>query len=610
MDNLSQAIKEAIAYLGENIFANLQLKYEKCEDIAYLSVKREGNDVLIKYGEKASLFRGLSLIKENIHKDHYHIEYHKHFHHNGVMHDCSRNAVLNIKQAKEMVLVSSLLGLNRFLLYIEDIYEMEGEPYFGYLRGRYTKAEIKELCDYASLFGVEIVPCIQTLSHLNQAVKWTCYADRRESMQTLLVDDPITYTFIEKMLKTIKEMFTTDVVHIGMDEAFDLGLGIFTYRHEVIDKTQAFLRHLNRVVELCKKYELKPMMWEDMFFQLNAKLNGSWYDIDKLSDDVKALIPDVGLVYWDYNTPDVATYDKKFKMNIDTGKEVIYAGGAISWIGFIPNICKTLDISRAGLKSAIKNGIKEVFVTSWGDDGGECTCISDYVSMALYSTFDFEGNCSNNRISSLLKAVFNDSFKTWKLLESPNDLNGKLLPYENNSYFFFFQDPLLGLFDTRVKEEYSALYKDKARELKKASRRSEKLAYVYSTFSTFCSFLEIKVTLGVHLRKAYKDNDRENLKKYLLDIKNSIKRFEKFEELYRFQWLKENKPQGYEVTDGRFGFLKNRLKYAYFIVNEYLNNRVERIPELEETIIPFDGVKDDEQICNHNWQWNVSTSKI
>ena len=48
MDELSQTIKEAIAYLGENIFANLQLKYEKCDDIAYLSVKREGNDVLVK----------------------------------------------------------------------------------------------------------------------------------------------------------------------------------------------------------------------------------------------------------------------------------------------------------------------------------------------------------------------------------------------------------------------------------------------------------------------------------------------------------------------------------------------------------------------------------
>ena len=29
--------------------------------------------------------------------------------------------------------------------YTEDIYEVDGEPYFGYMRGSYTKAEMKEI---------------------------------------------------------------------------------------------------------------------------------------------------------------------------------------------------------------------------------------------------------------------------------------------------------------------------------------------------------------------------------------------------------------------------------------------------------------------------------
>lgn len=46
------------------------------------------------------------------------------------------------------------------------------EPYFGAYRGRYSAAEIREMDDYAQKFGVELVPCIQTLAHLHNALKW------------------------------------------------------------------------------------------------------------------------------------------------------------------------------------------------------------------------------------------------------------------------------------------------------------------------------------------------------------------------------------------------------------------------------------------------------
>ena len=83
------------------------------------------------------------------------------------------------------------------------------------------------------------------------------------------------------------------------------------------------------------------------------------------------------LVYWDYYHNDVKHYDNKFKLSLDTGKKIIFAGGAISWIGFAPNITNSLENSTAGLKSAIKNGVNEVFVTSWGDNGNDDASLSD-----------------------------------------------------------------------------------------------------------------------------------------------------------------------------------------------------------------------------------------
>ena len=60
----------------------------------------------------------------------------------GVMLDCSRNAVMKPEQVKKFATVLKSFGYNMFQLYTEDTYEVENEPYFGYMRGRYTAEEL------------------------------------------------------------------------------------------------------------------------------------------------------------------------------------------------------------------------------------------------------------------------------------------------------------------------------------------------------------------------------------------------------------------------------------------------------------------------------------
>lgn len=67
----------------------------------------------------------------------------------GTMLDCSRNAVPNLHTLKKWVDLTASLGYNTLLLYTEDTYEVPDEPYFGYMRGRYSQAELRELDAYA-----------------------------------------------------------------------------------------------------------------------------------------------------------------------------------------------------------------------------------------------------------------------------------------------------------------------------------------------------------------------------------------------------------------------------------------------------------------------------
>lgn len=609
MRHIDEAIKEAKEYLGIDYFNNLNIQYVKSTDQSELSIDVKENNVTIIYGELVSLFHGLSLIKMNHDKKEYHLSYHKNFTHNGLMHDCSRNGVLSVESAKHLILLSALFGLNRFLLYMEDVYEIEDEPYFGYLRGRYSKQELIDIVDYASSFGVDIIPCIQTLSHLSQALRWDTYSSIRETGHTLYIGKEETYALIEKMIKTCREVFKSEYIHIGMDEAIDLGVPRYMYKNETIDKTKEFLSHLKRVTDICYKYDFTPMMWEDMFFKLDAK-SDDWYEnYHELSDEVISLIPDVGLVYWDYYHFIEKEYDKRLKATLMTNKETIFAGGAISWIGFAPNISSSLKISLAGLKSCIKNKVRNVMVTSWGDNGNECSIYASIPSMALYSLMDYQGQYSIKALSLLLKTVTDDDLKMWMNLELPNKLRKELLAYENPSKPLLYQDPLNGVYDAKIKLEFGKTYQKAAKKLKKDAKNSKKFSHVYFSLSSLCHLLEIKSVIGKRVREAYQNHNLEELKICLFDLKKATKRLEAFKNDFYHQWCIENKAQGFDVIDGRLGYLNNRLLTSIKLVSDYLANKIDSIPELEEKIIATQD-NDDSPISDNSWAMIASVNAI
>ena len=120
----------------------------------------------------------------------------------GIMIDCSRNAVMTVDYMKSYLERLAILGYNMVMLYTEDTYKIEGEPFFGLMRGAYTEEEIRELDEYAYSLGIEMIPCIQTLAHLEQIFRWSHYNEINDCNGILLVDEQKTYDLIEKMIAT------------------------------------------------------------------------------------------------------------------------------------------------------------------------------------------------------------------------------------------------------------------------------------------------------------------------------------------------------------------------------------------------------------------------
>ena len=225
----------------------------------------------------------------------------------GAMLDCSRDAVYTKETLKEFFALLSQMGYTNVQLYTEDTFEVEGEPYFGYLRGRYSKSELKELDRFASENGLELIPCIQTLAHLGGITRWSEYRSCTDFDDILLIGEERTYTLIENMFKTCAECFTSRRINIGMDEAHMVGLGKYLDKHGFKDRLTILSEHLRRVLSIAKKYGFRPMMWSDMFFRL---VNGGTYGMggeNLLPEHAEALVPEgIDLIYWDYDGKDEA----------------------------------------------------------------------------------------------------------------------------------------------------------------------------------------------------------------------------------------------------------------------------------------------------------------
>ena len=128
----------------------------------------------------------------------------------GVMLDCSRNAVMRVESVKKYAEIIKKMGYNTLMLYTEDTYEVNNQPLFGHLRGRYSKKELKEIDAYCNEIGIELIPCIQTLAHISSIFKWeNVYEEVNDCDDILLVGEEKTYKLIEDMISTISEVFTT-----------------------------------------------------------------------------------------------------------------------------------------------------------------------------------------------------------------------------------------------------------------------------------------------------------------------------------------------------------------------------------------------------------------
>ena len=547
-----------------------------------LAVESDGKSVTLTWAAPIQFYRAVSLIPLPLTACS--IREKARFQSSGIMFDCSRNAVLKPQALRFFFRKMALMGLNLGMMYTEDTYEVPGQPFFGYKRGRYTYDELKALDDYASLFGIELCPCIQTLGHLKRILHWPAYHHLRDNDEVLLADLDETYELLDQMIHAATAPYRSKRIHLGMDEAYGVGLGAHLTRYGYEDPHSVIGRHLSRVLGICDKYGLHAMMWSDMYFHLDGR---NYHSPGLPSEKAKAAVdPRITLMYWDYYQPKEEAYADALYKHAQFPAPTVFAGGIWTWIGPAPDYPTTLQNTVSGLTACAKANIPLALATAWGDNGGECNLTAALLGLQLYGELTFRPDYDEDELARRFRRCCHADAQAFLDLSLLNYMPGmKDNPSDpvNACKSMLYQDPLIQLFEAdtagyAMAEHFGSLVTRYARY----ALENPDYALLFDFYTALANALALKCVWHEQAGDAVRSRNREQAAALADGIPATVEALDTLRVVWRRLWESTNKPNGFEIIEVRMGGIAARMATAGEKMRAFALGQVDTIPELEE----------------------------
>ncbi|MGM9785647.1 MAG: family 20 glycosylhydrolase [Candidatus Cryptobacteroides sp.] len=200
-----------------------------------------------------------------------------------------RTQVHTMPALKQLAKEVAGLGMNTMLLEYEATFPFDGH---ATLKNRYafTKEEIKELVDYCTGLGLDVIPLQNCMGHSQYILRHDRYAELREDAKDMSQVCPLK---IDEAVKTFTEIFRevaalhpSKYFHIGCDETFLLGsCPDCSAYSEKYGKSKLFVEYVKAMCNIVREMGKTPIIWADIILKHPENLN-------ELPDD---------LIYMDWN---------------------------------------------------------------------------------------------------------------------------------------------------------------------------------------------------------------------------------------------------------------------------------------------------------------------
>ncbi|MBZ0199728.1 MAG: beta-N-acetylhexosaminidase, partial [Ignavibacteriaceae bacterium] len=307
----------------------------------------------------------------------------------GISDDISRGQVSTLDNFKKIIQHIARYKMNVYMPYLEDMLVFDAYPTIGVNRGALTKAEVKELVDFAAKHFVDVIPIFQTLGHYENILAQEEFLKYAEfsGAASLNVSNDSTYKFLETMLKEVFDIFPSKYFHMGADESYDVGLG---KSKNLVDETNIATVHANhykKVYDIAKKYDKTVLMYGDIIL--------------KHPEILSQLPKDIIIVDWhyraDYNYPSA----QKFK---EAGFEYYVSAASWNFLTTFPTNVNALPNIKNIVRSGLQNNSAGMINSNWGDYGAET-----FKELILFD-YAWSAQCSWNLENSDIDVFSNNYF--------------------------------------------------------------------------------------------------------------------------------------------------------------------------------------------------------
>jgi len=272
----------------------------------------------------------------------------------GIMLDVSRGRVPRRATLEALVDLCARLRLNVLMLYVEHTFAFRRHPEIGAGASPLDAETILALDAYAAERGVELVPCLQSLGHMERVLSLPRYrrlaeSDRRWSLSPSRKE---TYLFLAELYDEFLPLFRSRRFNANCDEPFDLGRGQSARLAPKRSAGQLFSDHVAALERLARRHDKQLMIWADFAY--------------KHADQIPRLARDTVLIDWWYEAEFDADRVRALRRH---GFEFWVSPGTSAWNCLFPRVANSEANIARWADAGRRHGATGFLNTDWGDFG-------------------------------------------------------------------------------------------------------------------------------------------------------------------------------------------------------------------------------------------------
>ncbi len=287
----------------------------------------------------------------------------------GIYYDVCRGRIPKLEELLKLVEQLAQYKINHFQLYIEHTFAYRGHPNIGKGTSPLTAEDILQLDEHCAQHGIELVPSLATFGHLSSVIRpnkeYHHLAEDWGIGKYIVKDDkwngrgyalspanPETYVFLDSLFSEFLPLFRSTRFNICCDETWDFGWGQSYEICQKIGKGRAYLRHIIKLNDLCKKYGKNIMFWGDI--------------IHHYPELIEEIPQDVTVLDWGYDYDHNYAAISKFKK---VGLPFYACPGTSSWVSLFSRLPEANANIHCFAAAGKRNKAEGFLNTDWGDGG-------------------------------------------------------------------------------------------------------------------------------------------------------------------------------------------------------------------------------------------------